>query len=460
MRVHPFRIPIPALAAVTGALVISSFGAGAGVSSAAASTSTSGGISYQADPPAEFGFPAAETAAFRTPSQCVARLAMACYTPSEIRTGYDIPSADTGEGQTIVIVEAYGSPTVLHDLQQFDGIFRLPDPILNIIYPGGAPVFNPLQHHSEIGWAKETSLDVQWAHAIAPAATIDLVIAANNQGNVLNNAEEYAVSNHLGNVMSLSFGAPEAKIRGDGNNLQLAQAHEIYQQAAGEGMSVFASSGDSGATNGCVAPPPGPGQCFNLPNASYPASDPYVTAVGGTDLFLGDDGTYKSEHVWNDSVASQCPFGCLHGPVGATGGAPSSIFAAPSYQAGVTGQSMRTTADVAYNASLYTGVLVYLGFLGARSGLYLFGGTSEGAPQWAAIAALADAQAGHALGFLNPALYSIGANSSEYAADFQDITFGHNGFNGYPGFSAETGYDLPTGWGSPNVANLIAKLAS
>ncbi|HUZ87568.1 MAG TPA: S53 family peptidase [Candidatus Baltobacterales bacterium] len=457
------------MTAVAAALVAPAVGVGMGALSASAATLNSTPISYQANPPAKFGFPAGKTTAFPTPSQCVAAVGLACYTPDEIRAGYDVPAADTGAGQTIVIVDAYGSPTVRQDLQVFDGKFGLPDPTLNIIYPGGAPVYNPLQHNSEIGWAEETSLDTQWAHSIAPAATIDLVIAANNLGNVLNKAEEYAVSHHLGNVMSMSFGAPEGEIKGGGNNLQLAQAHAIYQQAAQEGISVFASSGDSGATNGCVVPPPGPSQCYKAPNASYPASDPYVTAVGGTDLFLTDPvlpdvpSKYQSEWVWNDSVASQCPFGCTYGTFGATGGAPSLIFAAPSYQAGVTGKSMRTTSDVAYNASVYTAVMVYLGFLGgANNGFYFFGGTSEGAPQWAAIAALADAQAGHALGFLNPTLYAIGANSSEYASDFHDITVGNNGLNGYPGFSASTqqGYDLPTGWGSPDVANLITTLAS
>ncbi|HXC75615.1 MAG TPA: S53 family peptidase [Candidatus Acidoferrum sp.] len=461
MTFQPIRFPIAVLVAAVGALVTSSLGVGLGVLSASAASLNSSPISYQANPPAKFGVPASK-AAFVTPSFCVANFGLACYTPAEIRTGYDIPAADTGAGQTIVIVDAYGSPTVRQDLQVFDATFGLPDPTLNIIYPGGAPTYNPQQHHSEIGWAEETSLDTQWAHAIAPAATIDLVIAANNQGDVLNNAEEYAVSHHLGNVMSMSFGAPEGEIKGAGNNLQLAQADKIYQQAAQERISVFASSADSGATNGCVVPPPGPAQCFNSPNASYPASDPNVTAVGGTDLFLADDGTYQSEYVWNDSVPATCPFGCTQGIFGATGGAPSSIFPAPSYQAGVTGQSMRTTSDVAYNASVYTSVLVYLGFNGlpGGTGFYFFGGTSEGAPQWAAIAALADAQAGRALGFLNPALYAIGTNSTQYAADFQDITVGNNGLNGYPGFAAQTGYDLPTGWGSPNVANLISTLAS
>jgi subtilase family serine protease len=461
MSHRSIRFPVAALVAAAGALAI---GTGAALAGPSALSASAGGldmapITYEANPPAQFAFPASQ-AAFPSPSQCVAHFGLACYTPSEIRKGYNIPAADTGAGQTIVIVDAYGSPTIRQDLHVFDQTFGLSDPTLNIIYPGGSPTYNPQQHHSETGWAAETSLDVQWAHAIAPAATIDLVIAANNQGNVLNNAEAYAVDHHLGNVLSMSFGAPEAEIRGGGNNLQLRQADAIYQEAKRQGISVFASSGDGGATNGCVTPPPGPSQCFTDVNALFPASDPAVTAVGGTDLFLSDTGTYQSEYVWNDSVASQCPFGCLGGVFGATGGAPSKIFPAPSYQAALSGRSMRTTSDVAYNASVYTGVLVYLGFLGPNSGFYFFGGTSAGAPQWAAIAALADEQAGHALGFLNPKLYAIGANSSEYEADFHDITVGDNNFSGDGGFAAGPGYDLPTGLGSPNVANLISSLVS
>lgn len=417
----------------------------------AASNPDSSQIIYTANPPSKFAF-AKAPAAFPTPSECVASIGLACYTPQEIRTAYNVPSKYNGAGQTIVIVDAYGSPTVQSDLHTFDQTFGLPDPTLNIIYPMGKPAYNPNQHHSETGWAEETSLDVQWSHAIAPAATIDLVIAPNNYGNALNVAEQYAVSHHLGNVMSMSFGAPEGSIAGGGNNLQLQQAHAIYQQAQAEGMTVFASSGDSGASQG-----------YTYANAGYPASDPLVTSVGGTNLFMSDSGQYQSETVWNDGDPSLCPFGCAYGPFGATGGAPSQVFATPAFQQGVNGMSMRTTSDVSYNASVYTSVLVYLGFLGGKNnGFYFFGGTSEGAPQWAAITTLANqaaAEAGHGpVGYLNPKLYAIAQNATEYAADFHDVTVGNNAFNG-PGFDAKAGYDLPTGLGSPNVANLIATLA-
>ncbi len=446
MKASAFGLRLPLAALGIASLAVFT-GAGT-LAHAASGTSTS--IVYTANPPHVFAFAKAPAAFPFTPSQCVTSFGIACYTPQEIRTAYDVPSSLTGAGQTIVIVDAYGSPTIRQDLATFDATFGLPDPTLNIIYPDGKPHLTNSRGSAgsnAAGWAEETSLDVEWSHAMAPGATIDLVVAPTSYGNALNNAEQYAVSNHLGNVMSMSFGAPEAAIAGGGNNLQLQQADAIYRAAAQNGISVFASAGDNGASNG-----------YAQANALFPASDPYVTSVGGTDLFMADNGTYQGETVWNDSDPSLCPYGCPFGVFGATGGAPSAVFAAPSYQSAVTGQAMRSTADVSYNASVYTAVMVYLGFLGSNSGFYFFGGTSEGAPQWAAITALADQAAGHPLGFLNPQLYQIAQNPTEYAADFHDVTVGQNALYG-PGFSAGTGYDMPTGLGSPNVANLIQTLA-
>ena len=406
---------------------VTAVGVSAAASTAGASTPSSNWV-YQVNPFYKLAF-AGTPAAFPTPSQCVAAFGLACYTPAEIRTGYDVPRTATGAGQTIVIVDAYGSPTLQQDLATFDAVMGLPAPTLNIYYPGGSPTFNPLQHHQETSWAFETSLDVEWSHAIAPAATIDLVIAANNGGDVLNNAQQFAVSHHLGNVMSLSFGIPEGDLNGNnGNNGQQNQAHQVYQAAQAAGITVLASAGDFGANNN-----------LSFVNASYPASDPLVTSVGGTNLFLADNGAYQSEDVWNDSDPGLCPFGCTAGVFGATGGAPSALYPG------------REVADVGYNASVYTGVLTFISFPGVSPGFYFTGGTSEGAPSWAGIVADIDQAAGHSIGFMNPALYA--APSS----DFHDVTVGQNGFFG-PGESAGPGYDMPTGLGSPDVAKLIATL--
>jgi subtilase family serine protease len=411
------------------------------IPSAAGNSAT---IVYSANPPRTFA--AASLQALPTPSQCIALKGLACYTPSLIRAGYDVRGSATGAGQSIIIVDAYGSPTIRSDCAVFSAAFGLPACKLNVLYPGGKPTFNPIQDHDEAGWASETTLDVEYAHAIAPAATIELVVAANNAGNVLNLAESYAVQNHLGSVMSMSFGAPEGAIAGAGNNLQLEQAHAVYESAKQAGITVVASAGDGGASNG-----------YPFANAMYPASDPDVTSVGGTDLFLSDTGAYQGEYVWDDAVAAQCPFGCRYGTFGATGGAVSAIFAAPAYQSRLSGSTQRTVADVAYDASVYTAVLVYQSVPGTPAGFYFFGGTSSGAPQWAGIIADANQAAGHALGFVNPKLYAIGARPAQYAAAFHDITFGTNALTG-PGYNAKVGYDIPSGLGTPDVANLITAL--
>ena len=435
-----------AIAGTAGLLALTS-------TSALASTGSSS-VYYPVSPIARLAIPSqgATPGGFPfTPSQCVAKFGLACYSPQDLRTGYDFPSSATGAGETIVIIDAYGSPTIRQDLATYDQEFNLPPANLNIYYPSGSPVYNPLQNHNETSWAEETSLDVEQSHGLAPQATIDLVVAPNNSGDALNNAEQFAVSNHLGQVMSMSFGAPEDEFHG--NSDQLSQAEAIYQQAVSQGMSVFASAGDTGATEGT-----------SQPTALFPASDPLVTSVGGTDLFLSNHGRYKSETTWNDSISSLCPFGCDYGAFGATGGAPSSIFPEPGYQA-VDGQTFttRTTSDVAFNASVYTATMIYLGFLGgSNNGFYFFGGTSEGSPSWAAITASADQAAGRSLGELNPLLYQIYQSPRVYAKDFNNI-YGPNQTNAFdgPGFPAETpGYNLPTGLGTPVVANLINSLAA
>lgn len=426
------------------------FGAAAlaiGIAVPSASATTAGTITYDVHPIVHLAISAssATPGGFPfTPSQCVAQFGLACYGPQDFRTGYDVPASDVGAGQTIVIVDAYGSPTIRPDLATYDAEFGLPAANLNIFYPGGEPTYNPNQNHDETSWAEETSLDVEQVHGLAPAATIDLVVAANNDGDVLNNAVQYAVDNHLGNVLSMSYGAPEALV--NGNKAQQAQAHANFAAAVANGMSLFASSGDSGAT-----------ERTSTTTALYPSADPLVTSVGGTNLFLSDRGAYQSENVWNDAV--DCPFGCTAGQIGATGSAPSTLFAAPSYQSSITGYSSRTTSDVSFNASVYTATMIYLGFLGGSSnGFYFFGGTSEGSPSWAAITAIANSAIGHPLGQLNPLLYKI-YGTSAYADDFHDVTVGNNAFNG-PGYPAKAGYDLPTGLGTPDVAHLISSLAA
>lgn len=369
-----------------------------------------------------------------------------CYSPGFVRGAYNFPANLDGRGQTILIVDAYGSPAMRHDLAVFDHFFGIPDPPSFTILcpPGGCPPYNPKNPHEEATWAFETSLDVEYAHAMAPAANIVLVVAANGTGNAINVAEAKAIKLYPGSVMSQSFGIPEIANRG--NKFQFLQSHKVFEAAAGAGITVLAAAGDTGATNG-----------FTTANASFPASDPLVLAIGGTEgkPYPGGlagcsggtcTGTYGGERVWNEYNY-------------ATGGAPSLIFAAPPYQSAM-GLKMRTTPDVAYNSAINGGVLVANSSLTGTDMFFLVGGTSAAAPQWAAIFALANQAAGHPLGFVNPAIYNLAA-SGAYANNFHDITVGNNKASGTPvGFTAAPGFDFATGWGTPNVANLISDLVA
>jgi subtilase family serine protease len=399
-----------------------------------------------------------------------------CYSPNDIRTAYHYPAGLDGTGQTIVIVDAFGSPTIKNDLATFDAQFGLPaPPSFQVICPtNGCTPFDPTDtKHGQVSWAFETSLDVEWAHAMAPGANIVLAVAPTSSGNTINVTEKAVIAQYPGSIMSQSFGIPEALVHN--NNAQINQAEQNYAAARAAGITALASSGDFGATNG-----------FASENASYPSSSQNVTAVGGTQgdpYFNGLDpsGTpppncalnvpcsvglatvecssatacptiaYGGEEVWNEPF-----FGA------AGGGAESLLFSSPSYQTGDgNGSSARTTPDISYNAAISGGVLVFVSFPSVASGFYIVGGTSAGSPQMAAVVALANQAHGSSLGFLNTKLYSIAENSAKYASDFHDITVGNNQLVGTPfGYSADAGYDIATGWGTPDVAHLVADLAS
>ncbi|HEX6107906.1 MAG TPA: S53 family peptidase, partial [Ktedonobacteraceae bacterium] len=376
-----------------------------------------------------------------------------CYGPKQIQEAYNIDTllarGINGKGRTIVIIDAAQSPTIRHDLHEFDEMFGLNDPVLKIFAPNGLPPFNTSQERN----AGEISLDVEWAHAIAPRATIDLVLAPSLSFADLLSAIQFAVQHNLGSVISMSFGAsdtctPPAILQAE---------HQVFKEATQKHITLLASAGDSGAAeslcsaNGVVVAP-GPG-------VEYPASDPLVTAVGGTALFADTTtGKYISETTWNDQTV----------PPLATGGGFSVIFQRPEYQEDVPGiTQFRGLPDVAYNGDPNTGVIVVCSSCGFGPDFAApFGGTSAGAPQWAGIVALGDQFAGRRLGFLNDAIYKIG-ESSKYASNFQDITTGDNTvlvkINGQliqvNGFPAGAGWDAVTGWGTPDVDELVQLLA-
>lgn len=372
-----------------------------------------------------------------------------CYGPDAIRKAYGIDrliaQGHDGTGQTIVIIDAYGSPTIQADVAAFSTLFGLPAANLTIIpMPGLAPF--DYTDPNQLGWAEETSLDVQWSHAIAPGAHIILLEAASNNDPDLLAAQNYAISNHLGGVISESYGESEYGLYTDptGVGLQiLADDEASYARAVQAGIGVYVSAGDNGDTGTDAY-----GNPAGFAVAQYPASSPNVTSVGGTNLFFGTldaatpNGGYLTEAVWNDGY-------------GAGGGGISGIFAVPAYQSGHLPASTLTVLggyrgypDIAYNAGVVGGVLVNLGFLGPNSGFYIFGGTSAGAPQWAAIATVLGQVRGRPLGNINNRLYRTNGNGGH------DVTAGDNGYAGLSGYIAAPSWDLSTGWGTPNYGLL------
>jgi subtilase family serine protease len=372
-----------------------------------------------------------------------------CYGPKQIREAYNIqPLLDNGtrgQGSTIVILDAYQAPNIQADLNRFDQAFGLDDANLDIIAPDGLTPFNS-QDSNQVDWSAEISLDVEWAHVVAPAAKIDLVLAKSDMDLDILSALNYSIDNNLGDVISMSFGGNEACTDG----LQLW--HEAFKEATSQGITLLASTGDSGAAETSCD-----GSTF-VKEVSYPATDSFITAVGGTELQADPStGAYQNEVVWNE-------------PDGSTGGGFSTSVPKPFYQNSVNSiGNYRGIPDVSYDSAVAAGgVLVNWSEGSGGAGFYIFGGTSAGSPQWAGIVALAAQYGKSRLGLLNPTLYSI-SQQPQYAADFHDVTSGDNTVtlvdaNNKPvtiqGYDAGQGWNPTTGWGSPQVANLVPYLAN
>jgi subtilase family serine protease len=412
-------------------------------------------------------------------------------TVSELRRAYDLnplyAAGHNGVGQTVVIVDAYGSPTIYGDLLSFIEwqneyaaanlpwtTLRAVESHLHIYYPLGKPWFNAT-NLDELDWSLEVTLDVDMVHAIAPGADIALVIAPNDNFGPLDSAVNYAVVNHLGCVISQSWGAPEYELTGPSGLAVVTQGNSIYMSAARAQITVFASAGDEGAAN--LGP-------YN--NPLFPASDPYVTAVGGTNLFMHctsgySEGTgswdnesyiglaYNYEIAGNDYEAMVADGYPSPSDYVTTGGAMSSFFALPSWQRGVTLSytngttilaTMRCTSDVSFDSGVYGGLgAVAWTASPIYAGYYIVGGTSAGSPFWSALTAIACQYAGHNLGYINPSLYEFYFSTHAYSSGaFHDITIGDNTYpTGYAvaGYEATKGWDAPTGIGSPDATDLV-----
>ncbi len=380
-----------------------------------------------------------------------------CYAPQQIRNAYNIQpllnAGITGKGHTVVLIDFATSTSLANDVHLYDQLYGLKDPKINVISPFAPPSINP-------SYYVETALDIETVHSIAPDATIDLVLAnidfAFQPQDFLSGAlavTQYAIDHNLGDVISQSFGVGETCA----GSAYLQQEQQVFSKARAKGITVLASSGDSGAAaNVCSGGLINVGKGVNLP-----AADPLVTSVGGTTLNATvDTGKYVAETTWNEDRAGS----------GATGGGISTIFPVPSYQKGIAGLTGRGVPDVAFDADPLTGVpIVY----SAQGGTFIVsvGGTSVGSPAWAAIVVLANQYVGKRLGFLNDALYRLSTGS--YARSFHDITTGNNSvvipefdpttgkiiYVPVPGYNAGPGWDAVTGIGTPKVTALAALLA-
>ena len=407
---------------------------------------------------------------------CVSVLHRLCYQPAQIRKAYNLPplyaQGYDGRGRTIVIVDSFGSPTIAHDLHVFDQTFNLPDPpSLKVISPAGAPPpFDPT-NADMVGWARETTLDVEWSHVIAPGANILLVTTPVSETEGVQGfpeivfSENFVINHHLGDVISQSFGATEETFPNKQSILNLRSA---FVNALFHRVTVLGSSGDQGSTDLL----PDTSCCYPFQVNSWPSSDPLVTSVGGTQLHLDEQGNRTApDNVWDDPSSLFFPGDPT--TYAATGGGPSHVFKRPLFQIGVKNVvgGTRGTPDISMSGACNGAVDYYYTFVNSASPWHLVCGTSESSPLFAGIVAIADQIAGKRLGWLNPQLYLLGElqRYGEGGAGIKDVTIGdnhytfldaHNNLIAVPGFPATPGYDMASGWGSVDANRFCRELAN
>jgi subtilase family serine protease len=410
-----------------------------------------------------------------TTAECEAQFQVACYEPTQIQQAYNLPmlyaKGVNGKGATIVIVDSFGSPTIASDLATFDGQFGLPaPPSFTILQPAGAvPPFDPA-NGTMLSWAGETTLDVEYAHTIAPGASIVLVETpvAETEGVTgfpqIIQAEKSVIDHHIGDVISQSFSATEQTFA---SKAAVDALRGAYVDAERHHVTVLAATGDNGAANVGLD-----GSTFlTFPTTTWPPSDPLVTGVGGTQLHLDANGNHTSpDTVWNDTFSvptNKFIFGDNRPNALAAGGGKSVLFSRPSYQnlvRGAVGRA-RGVPDISMSAACNGAVDVYQSFPGIPAGWYPTCGTSEATPLFAGIVALADQVAHHSLGLINPALYLM---SALHAPGLVDVTSGNNTVSftqnnhlvTVQGFTAGPGYDLASGLGTVNAALFVPELAA
>jgi subtilase family serine protease len=374
-----------------------------------------------------------------------------CYGPAAMRHAYGIDAligggAD-GHGQTIVIIDAFGSPFIADDLVAFDNKFGLPAADFQQFTMPGTPAYDPT-NANVVGWTSEIALDVQWSHAMAPAAKIILVAAKSDYDNDLTDALNYALDHLNPSAVSMSFGESELYLANPAGLDAVKAWNAAFAKARQNHVTLFVSTGDQGVDT----------QSVGTPSAGWPSTSALVTAVGGTNLFFGSatnadpNGSYRGEVVWNDGY-------------GAGGGGMSILTSMPNFQKTLpapvrqTLHGYRGVPDLAMNAGVVGGVIAAWSAPFGPGTFFIFGGTSAGAPEWAGIISDINGVLGRRVGFLNRSLYALGA-AGRLAPLSHDVTLGDNGFDGITGYPATPGFDLSTGWGTANVGNLVSVMSS
>jgi subtilase family serine protease len=321
------------------------------------------------------------------------------YQPAQFRSAYERGSTLTGAGQTVAITDAYAAPTIASDANRYatshgDAAFRTGQ-----LTERNSPTFRRPSQCDSTGWYGEETLDVEAVHGMAPDANVLYYGSASCFDDDLSDTLLRVVDDNRASIVTNSWGEPESDESPD----FVVAFEQAFQQGALQGISFLFSSGD----NGDEVDNTGTRQ------ADYPASDPYITAVGGTATGIGRNGALSFQTGWGTNKyalggGAWSPLGYLYG----AGGGYSALFARPGYQSGVvpsgTDAAHRAVPDVAMDADPTTGMLVgetQQFPSGPAYGEYRIGGTSLASPLMAGFQALTLQGAGHRQGFLNPGLY-------------------------------------------------------
>ena len=453
-----------------------------------------------------------------------------CYTPAQIKAAYGVDavapiSSETpnyGQGQTIVLVDAYGSPTAASDLKTFHDTFftDLPNPDFQQIFPQGNPQYmNTCRSNGLSGpcaaanWSGEATLDIEWAYAIAPEAHIVLLavppaetLGVQGFPNLFNAISNEIDATPAGTVFSMSFAVTEQTF-GGAAAAQVAKFDQVFQKGLAKNDNFFAAAGDNGSVGS--AKQHKEGVAYSIPTVEWPATSPYVVAVGGTQLQDGWTWTPSSNDAFTasgdfnpaywaatTSGNSQAVWNESWGPI-ATGGGASTIYPKPTWQENVGSGygDHRLVPDTAWNAAVNGGVDVYITAYpayncGNTTGCWsVYGGTSAATPQTAALVALVNAarasKGKDPIGFLDPILYG-GVGASDYTdivpqyygtapATFAGSEVGVGGTVDksvgdlqdnqlwqvpIAGYQTTSGWHATTGWGVPNASAFVAALAA